>query len=180
MLFKRSFLIIILSCIFVSLHAQQIELYAADSIAIGKISEISQGTIGHGLCFSYDLDALPVLGISARVEHAYNLLSGNNSISSWNTFCFSAGVQGLFNITDFMDINPELDVGACVSILRPKTLASNTYTDLLLQLNCAFVFYTPQEENGLSFVITPFYRLLPEQDNLGQYAGINAGIKIAF
>ena len=180
MSFKRSLIIIILTCIFVSLHAQQIELYATDSAAIGKISELSQGTLGHGLCFSYGLDALPVLGISARVEHAQNLLGENNSISSWNTLCFAAGVQGLFNITDFMDINPELDFGTCISILRPKTLASNTYMDLLIQLNCAFVFYPPQEENILSFVLTPFYRLLPEQDNLGQYAGLNAGIKISF
>ena len=181
MLFKRSIFAIILLFSFASLHSQEIEIYATDSIAIGKIAEFSQGTIGHGLALFYDIEAIPFLGLCARLEHSINLLNSNESISSWSNISYCAGVTALFNLTDFLSLKPELDFGGSLSILRPKTINPNLYNDILLQLSCSFDFFSPAKpDSNISFMITPFYRLLPEKDNIGQYAGINFGIKTGF
>ena len=165
---------------FASLHSQELEIYATDSIAIGSISEFTQGTIGHGIGFSYTIPPVPFLGASVRIEHSHNLLS-SNSLASWNNFSFMAGLQIVLTPSDFIILKPELDAGCNISLLRPKTLSTTTYTDLLLQLSFNIAFYSKKlETKNLAFVLRPFYRLLPEADNIGQYAGINAGIKLDF
>ena len=181
MLFKRSFIVLILMLSFTSLHSQEIEIYASDSAAIGQISEFSKGTLGYGLAFFYDLEFIPYLGLSARFEHTVNLLSSNEICASWSNICYTAGVTALFNITDFMNIIPEFDLGGNLNILSPTTINKNLYNDLLLQLSCSFEFFSKTKtDSNISFMISPFYRFLPEKNNLGQFAGINVGIKTAF
>ena len=168
--YKKLFTICFFFFLFFPLASHEFQLYTADSLAVGKISEYTQGTLGHGASFTYEIPDFDLIAVTAKLEHAINILDSYSFATSWNSIIFSLGAQSRFEITDFLNINPGVDFGICVNMLRPKTLTENVYMDPLVQLSCSFVFY--------NFAVTPFYRVYPEKNNVGQYAGLNLGIII--
>lgn len=154
-------------------------VYLTDSFGIGKITVVNKASIGNGLLFGYNFNNLH-FGTNLRVEAALSLPSSNNNIKACSNFSAIAGGFGIFEISDFFTIKPEIDLGITNSyIITDKK--NNLYSDLMIQATVGLDFYSQAlYEAGIAFNLSPFYRVLLEKSYIGQYLGLQAGIILSF
>lgn len=155
-------------------------VYFTDSIPVGTITDYIKFSAGHGLTAGYTFSAIP-LNLNLRLEFAQNPLSDKKTIDSWNHLVMAAGVSYSINALSFLTIKPALDFGFLNNYITLKNENELSYMDLAVQFSLGMDFYSQSMKSaGIAFSLSPFYRLLLEKSNLGQYAGLQTGIIFLF
>lgn len=167
---KKLLVFCFINCLFFPIFCHEIQLYTSDSLTLGKVSKYSKGTIGHGLSFSYNIPYYNIFSATLKLEHSLNILKSNENIFSWNNLVTSLGLTASFKITESFIIRPQFDFGLCLNFISASDSLQKTYPDTVLQISNSFIIS--------NIALTPFYRLMAEQETICHYIGLNLGIII--